>query len=362
MKSRAFWFLGLVAIAAMPLMACGNAMAELTTSRVNTIAADNARSAVESDVGGAAAVAAANTFIEMLTGEQRAQAMHAIDDPVRPNWSNLPSGVLDFDRNGVRIADLDDKQVSAMFAFLAAALSSDGYRTVVDVVGADEVLSHSWLAWRFGWTDENYWLAFFGEPSESEKWGWQFGGHHLAVNVTMAGGRSYLSPTFVGVEPASYEAGDSTVAPMALKLAAGIELINAIDERQRSLALAGNRPDEVWAGAGKDGFVPDPEGSKVAEWNDEQRQMLVDAIALWIGMLDEASGNAAMAEIEPQLDDMRFAWHGGIDGSGDIYYRIQGPALIIEFSTQGGLGADAGHFHSIYRDPTNEYGANAGMP
>ena len=190
-------------------------MAKLTTSRVTTIAADNAKSAAESDVGGAVAVAAANTFIEMLTGAQRAQAMHAIDDPVRPNWSNLPSGILDFDRNGVRIGDLDDRRVAAMFAFLASALSSDGYGTVVDVVGADEVLSHSERAGHFAWTDENYWLAFFGEPSESEKWGWQFGGHHLAVNINLAGGRSYLSPTFVGVEPASYVAGDATVAPLA---------------------------------------------------------------------------------------------------------------------------------------------------
>ena len=337
-------------------------MAKLTTSRVTTIAADNAKSAAEIDVGGAVAVAAANTFIEMLTGAQRAQAMHAIDDPVRPNWSNLPSGILDFDRNGVRIGDLDDRRVAAMFAFLASALSSGGYGTVVDVVGADEVLSHSERAGHFAWTDENYWLAFFGEPSESEKWGWQFGGHHLAVNVNLARGGSYLSPTFVGVEPASYVAGDATVAPLAPKLEAGIELINAIGERQRTLAMVSDRPVEVWTGAGNDGFVPDPEGSKVAEWSDAQRQMLVGTIALWIGMPDEASGRATMAEIEPQLDDMRFAWHGGFDGSGDIYYRIQGPALVIEFSTQGGVGADTGHFHSIYRDPTNEYGVNTGMP
>ena len=249
-----------------------------------------------------------------------------------------------------------------MFAFLASALSSDGYGAVVDVVGADEVLSHSERAGHFAWTDENYWLAFFGEPSESEKWGWQFGGHHLAVNVNLARGRSYLSPTFVGVEPASYLAGDAMVAPLAPKLAAGIELINAIGERQRTLAMVSDRPVEVWTGAGNDGFVPDPEGSKVADWSDAQRQMLVGTIALWIGMLDEASGKATMAEIEPQLDDVRFAWHGGFDGSGDIYYRIQGPALIIEFSTQGGVGADTGHFHSIYRDPTNEYGVNTGMP
>ena len=53
---------------------------------------------------------------------------------------------------------------------------------------------------------------------------------------------------------------------------------------------------------------------------------------------------------------MRFAWHGPADGSGAIYYRIQGPTLLIEFSAQGALGAAGGHYHSIYRNPTNEYG------
>jgi len=42
---------------------------------------------------------------------------------------------------------------------------------------------------------------------------------------------------------------------------------------------------------------------------------------------------------------------------GNIYYRIQGPTLLIEFQVEGNLGANEGHLHSIYRDPTNEYGA-----
>ena len=44
---------------------------------------------------------------------------------------------------------------------------------------------------------------------------------------------------------------------------------------------------------------------------------------------------------------------------GNVYFRIQGPTLIIEFSTEDGIAADGPHFHSIYRDPTNEYGAGA---
>ena len=37
------------------------------------------------------------------------------------------------------------------------------------------------------------------------------------------------------------------------------------------------------------------------------------------------------------------------------YYRIQGPHLVIEYAPQG--GDPAMHIHTMYRDPTNDYGA-----
>ena len=337
-------------------------LAELTPSRVTDIARDAAKS--ESARTGreavAASVAAANELIGTLDDGQRAKAMYALDDARRPNWSNLPAGILDFERNGVRLSELNDEQVRAAFQFLATALSAEGYRTVVDIVGADEVLSHSVRAGHFAWTDENYWLAFFGTPSESAKWGWQFGGHHLGVNFTLADGRIYMSPTFIGVEPATYKAGDSVIAPLQSKLEAGIALINGLDDEQRAKALVSDRPEEVWTGAGNDGLVPEIEGSSVGDWSETQQKALRDMIPMWVGMLDEESASARIAEIEAHLDGTYFGWHGKTDGSGPIYYRIQGPAVIIEYSTQSGVGADSGHYHSIYRDPTNEYGVNAG--
>lgn len=303
---------------------------------------------------------AANAFIATLSKEQRSRAIYDFDDVRRPYWSNLPAGILDFERNGVRLGDLDDRQVRQVFDFLATALSADGYRKVIDVVGADEVLSHSERARHFAWTDENYWLAFFGVPSESEKWSWQFGGHHLGVNVTLADGRSYFSPTFIGVEPAAYQSGQRTVAPLAPELNAGIALAASLDEAERQRALVEDRPEEVWAGAQQDGCMPELEGSRVALWSGEQRQILLDTVAMWTGLVDEVSGSERMKEITADLNDTFFAWHGKFDGSGPVYYRIQGPRLLIEYSTQGGVGADSGHYHSIYRDPTNDYGANAG--
>ena len=304
-------------------------------------------------------VAAAQAFLGTLTAEQRAAAMLALNDPARANWSNLPAGIVRFERNGVRIGDLNAAQTAAMHRFLSAALSADGYVTVVAVIGAEAVLAQTPNAARLQWSADNYWLAFFGAPSADKKWAWQFGGHHLAVNVTVVAGRSYLSPTFVGIEPAAYTSGEFTVAPLDGHIQAGLALINALDDQGRAAATITNRPREVWAGAGKDGLIPPLEGAKVADWSAAQRQLLLDTIMLWVGLLDAPSSRARLAEVRADLGNMHFAWFGPVDGSGSIYYRIQGPNLILEFSTQGNLGSDRGHYHSIYRNPTNEYGRGA---
>ena len=300
------------------------------------------------------AVAAAQAFLNALTAEQRAVALLALDDPARPNWSNLPANSLR--RNGVRIGDLNDAQSAAMHRFLSVALSADGYATVVGIVGAEGALAQTPGAARRQWSADNYWLAFFGEPSADRKWGWQFGGHHLAVNVTVVASRSYLSPTFLGIEPASFTSGGATVAPLDAHLQAGLALINALDDQARAAATVTNRPRELWAGAGQDGVIPPLEGAQVADWSAAQQQLLLDTVTLWVGLLDAPSSQARLAEIRADLGNTHFAWHGPVDSSGSIYYRIQGPNLILEFAIQGNLGSDGGHYHSVYRNPTNEYG------
>ena len=306
----------------------------------------------------ATAVARAQSFLSSLDDAKGAEAVLLFDAPERVNWSNLPAGMVSFAHNGVRMGDLEGEQTEAMRRFLIAALSADGFDTVMGVLGAERVLAESAQAGRMLWDPEAYWVAFFGEPTEGERWGWQFGGHHLAVNVTVVDGRSYMSPTFIGVEPASYYSDGVREAPMAAEAEAGLELINALGDAGRDAATIERRPRETLTGAGRDGVIPPLEGARVAEWDTAQQELLLDAISLWVGMMPEEGARIRMEELRAELGDVRFAWHGDIDGSGPIYYRIQGPSLIIEFSTQGDVGSDAGHYHSVYRDPTNEYGVD----
>ncbi len=67
-----------------------------------------------------------------------------------------------------------------------------------------------------------------------------------------------------------------------------------------------------------------------------------------------------LAEIKAGLDDTWFAWSGPTtheEGKGGTaYYRIQGPKLVIEYSPQPIGGDLTMHVHTMYRDPTNDYG------
>ena len=344
-----------VVVAAAVLVGCGS---ETAPSHSPGGTPDATPGAVATVAPGSPAVSAATAFLDSLSGDRRAAAVLELGDSRRSNWSNLPPGSVRFERNGVRIGDLDLEQTDALHHFLAVALSPAGYEVVTGIVRAEDALAESRGGDRSRFSTENYWLAFFGEPSDQAPWGWQFGGHHLAVNVTVLEGRSYLSPTFLGIEPATFTHGNATVAPLDPFANAGRAVISALDADARATATLASRPNGVQTGAGRDGVVPEIEGAAAGDWSAEQQQVLLDAIGLWVGVLDSASAQARMEEIRSELDDLHFAWHGEVDG-GAIYFRIQGPLLIIEFSTEGRLGGAGPHYHSVYRDPSNEYGQAA---
>ena len=56
--------------------------------------------------GARAALEAANALLAALNAEQADAIVLPIDSPLRGNWSNLPSGVTRFERNGLRLGDL----------------------------------------------------------------------------------------------------------------------------------------------------------------------------------------------------------------------------------------------------------------
>jgi len=55
------------------------------------------------------------------------------------------------------------------------------------------------------------------------------------------------------------------------------------------------------------------------------------------------------------MDDVHFAWAGGLERGEPHYYRLHGPRLLIEYdNTQD----DVNHVHSVWRDPDGDFGAD----
>jgi hypothetical protein len=311
-------------------------------------------------------VAAANAFLATLDDAEKAAAQFAGGDTAqKQRWSNLPGGI--FQRSGLRWADLDDKQRGAWLDVMRATLSAAGYERVMSEWRADDALaarSAGSGARRPQFGMGFYYIALIGTPSETERWQWQWGGHHVTINATIVGPHLSLSPSFIGVEPATYTGADgNTVRPLGDIEREGFALINWLDAEQQRAAILGATPIEVVLGPGQDGKTLAPQGLPAARMSADQKAALTRLIGHYVGLANDTDGAARAAEVGAALDETYFAWYGPTTPGSAIYFRVTGPTLVIEYAAQG-PGAGGGertpqHIHGIYRDPTDDYGARA---
>lgn len=322
-------------------------------------------------------VSAANSFLATLDGKQRQAVLFAFDDEQqRKRWSNLPTGIVA--RAGLSIKDMSDTQRNAAMALVASALSARGFEKVQQIMEGDEVnrINEANGGGRgrgrgpggrggggllFG--KDLYYISILGTPSEKNPWLLQFGGHHLALNITIEGERGILTPTLTGAQPALYTENGKVVRPLAGESDKAMALLNALDESQRKQAILGFRLADLVLGPGQDGKTIQPEGLKASGMNDKQRAMLLDTISEWANIVHESAAASRMAELKGDINETWFAWSGPTTvapGSNiTAYYRIQGPHLVIEYAPQTLGGDPALHVHTMYRDPTNDYGRKA---
>lgn len=312
-----------------------------------------------------ATTAAAEAFLATLTDEQRETVLYDYDDETKTtSWSNFP--VTFVERAGLNLNDLTEEQQTAAMAVLEALLSDEGYETVTGIIGGDEYLAENSDS-----TESSlgqYYIAFFGDPSDSSAFEVQFGGHHLGINATLDGTEDAITfaPTHLGVQPAVYtDADGDEVQPFDGIYTDAFAFYDSLTEAQQETLTAG---DVTMCAPGDTCDFTTGDGLTGADLTDEQRELLLDLIANWSGMADEESAATTRAEIEATLDDTVIAWSGATTydmstGNG-INFSISGPNVYVAFQAQqGSAGADVdgvstsgwGHVHTIYRDPSNDY-------
>lgn len=303
-------------------------------------------------------VAAAQAFLATLSADQREQALYDRDDlEAMRQWSNLPVGIGGT-RNGLQIGGLAREQQEAALSVAEAVLSEDGFAELQGIIAAGDVLDRRGGGDTYFGSDRNF-IAFFGQPSRSERFTVQIGGHHLGVTTTYAGGQVSPTPAFTGVDPRWFEVAGRRVEPLRDEADSVFALLGALPDDVRARARLEGAFSDVMVGAGDDGQFPTPsQGVRVSELAAADRERVTAVIRNWVGDSDERVGEALMRLYRSQYGDTYLAWGGSIrlDDRG-AYLRLDGPRLWIEFSNQEQTGnGDEVHYHSIFRDKKSDYG------
>ncbi len=340
--------------------ASSSAGASSSTSPTSSTSGTTISDSTTSGEAAAKVRAATEAFLATLDSTQKTTVMGDWNQSNLSQWSNLPDQL--FKRAGLRMDSLNSAQRAAVLKILKAALSDEGYKQVTQITAADGVLaSEAQMNLDFG--ADHYWIRILGTPSATGKWTVQYGGHHLAVNITMAGNAMTLAPTLWAAQPASYTAGGSDAEPLGGETKKAFALVDALDSTQLKAAVLTTPIKEIVLGAGQDGKTLAAEGVKASTFTDAQKTLLLDLVDEWITPLNAEQAVAKLAAVKKNFDDTTFAWYGSTKIGNPIYYRVQGPTFTIEFAHQQGQGANAGgitHIHAIYREPGNDYGAELG--
>ncbi len=301
-----------------------------------------------------------SAFVDTLTAAQQTTTIYAANNATqRARWSNFPTGI--YQRNGLKYGNMTAAQQSAMWAMLTTVLSPEGYQKIFGIVEGDEVLRAQGSAGNLIFGRAEYYVSFVGTPSPTGKYLLQFGGHHLAINVTIKGAVATIAPALPGAQPASYTLNGRSIRPIGDEYDLAFALLNSMTSAQRTATVLGTSIIDLVLGPGKDGVMVLPEGIKASDLTDAQRAILVDLIGKSVNIIHDDASASKIAGIKANLTDPTnatyFSWRGPTTAGSAAYYRIQGPNLFIEWAPQSMGGSAINHIHAMYREPGNDYGA-----
>jgi hypothetical protein len=297
-------------------------------------------------------IAAAQTFLSSLDEAGRAKAVIPLESAERFNWNYVPMV-----RQGLPLKEMTLEQRRAAHAMLRTILSSRGYLKATSIMQLEDILMILENNTPPGRRDrELYYFAIFGTPSPTEPWGWRVEGHHLSLNYTSTGNELSVTPSFFGSNPAEVRTGPM----MGLRVLGAEEdiardLVQSLDAQQRARAIIQERaPNDLVTTNSRRVELGNPAGLPASAMNETQRAILVKLIEEYAHNLRPDLAETHLQRIRAAgIDQLHFAWAGGIERGQQHYYRVHGPNVLFEYDntqTQGN------HIHSVWRDLENDFG------
>lgn len=321
----------------------------------------------------AAMTAAARDLLARLTPAQAEQLRYGVDAHEWQGWANPE--FLQHD-TGLRLDELDPDVREQILAVVAASLSPAGYGLVRNLMRINGFLGDL-VELPELMNEFSYNFALYGDPSETSPWGWQLFGHHVALNVLVAGTQLVVSPVFLGAEPDVIDAGPHQgVAVFKERIALARRLMQALPgplrdeatlfEDMQDPAMPEGRlhpgDERHLAGCFQDNRVIPYEGIPVSAMPAAARAILDQLVADFIAFLPDGPRTVRLREIAAHWDETWFCWIGGWEAQDAFYFRLQSPVLVMELDHHTGvfLSNDTPapfHMHTVLRTPNgNDYG------
>ncbi|SFE84602.1 Protein of unknown function [Chitinophaga sp. CF118] len=304
-------------------------------------------------------VCLAEAFEATLSSSQLSTLLPGYSQTTAIKWSNLPCGSSC--RNGLQFTNLTSAQITAALAVVAAAsgtVTDEGYSEITQIMAADDVLKTA--SGGSSYSSGIYFIAFLGTPSTTGTWQLQFGGHHLAVNITYkAGAVVGATPRFEGIEPKSWTTSGTTYAPLASEQSTMAAMLASLSTTELASAKLSTTFSDVLLGPNEDGQFPSTKvGLAVSSLTSAQQLLVLAAMKPWVQDVDDATAATLLATYQSELSSTYIAYSGNATlASNADYVRIDGPSVWIEFVCQTGVVYPSQiHYHSIWRDHTRDYG------
>ena len=298
-------------------------------------------------------VQSSTAFLASLDAEQRAMGVLPFNDEERLNWHYVPK-----ERAGLPFKRMSEEQKDLALAVLQSALSAEGYDKVETIRSLEAVLRA--IEGSDHRDTELYYVTYFGEPSLDGIWGLRYEGHHVSLHWTVVDGAIVATvPQFLGANPGEVLDGPMKgTRALAAEEDLGRQLVTSLNDEQRALCvLHVAAPPDIVTGAQREAAIQEDRGIAYDQLDENQQGVMLSLIQVHASCQRPELAQERLETIRASgLDTLKFGWMGGLEKGEKHYYRIQGPAFIIEYdNTQN----DANHVHTVWRDFDGDFGRDA---
>lgn len=293
-------------------------------------------------------------FLQSVPTDEMSSTSYCVGDTEMYSWTNVPGRRP----GGIRLGNLGEVSQKRAWMALQSLLSQDGFAKV-EVLATDIELASG------AGTVSDYTVAVFGNPLVDSAWGFQFDGHHIALNFLVHGNDLILAPMFLGSQPLTINGN----TPLQNEIQLGRQLFEALTDDEKKVAtVQGLVRRDVVAGSGAghidqnralDLSVFENVGLPLEDLSESQLELSKQLVGEYLFYLSQPFADRVWTWVEANLANGLFTYSRLQDR---VYYRIYVPdTLLIEYDD---VASD--HIHTVTRllskQGRNDYGPFASSP